>query len=276
MTDEQPSTCPPEFLITKEYRRFAEFCDACRRDRYIGVCHGSAGVGKTLSARYYAHWDQLQPLLGLEPLLRDHVSNLERPAELASWRTIVYTPAVLVSPKRVEREIGRLCSLLNWRIEAALHPDEELPPPTQAYTELILIDEADRLKVLPLEQVRDLYDQTGVGVVLIGMPGLEKRLARYPQLYSRVGFVHHFRSLSSVELQFILAHKWQQLGLTLSPDDFDDVEVMASIARITNGNFRLVQRLFSQMERIMQINELSRITEGVVQAAQESLVIGSA
>jgi DNA transposition AAA+ family ATPase len=265
----------PGFVVTKEYRRFAEFCDACRQYRYIGVCHGPPGVGKTLSARHYTHWDQL------DPMLHDHVDHLERPADLVNWHAIlytpavyVYTPAVYVSPKRLDRQIMGLCQLHAFRIEEVLHLATAAYPPTQTATELILIDEADRLKLLPLEQVRDFYDRSGVGMVLIGMPGLQKRLSRYPQFYSRVGFVHEFHVLSSVELEFVVRHKWRELGLALSADDFDSVEALASVVRITGGNFRLPQRLFNQVERIMAINGLTRITDEVVQAARESLVIG--
>ena len=106
------------------------------------------------------------------------------------------------------------------------------------------------------------------------MPGLEKRLARYAQLYSRVGFVHQFRTLSTEEMQFILVHKWQQLGLNLTPDDFTDAEAVAAITRITAGNFRLIQRLFTQIDRILQINNLRTVTKEVVEAARETLVVG--
>jgi hypothetical protein len=45
--------------------------------------------------------------------------------------------------------------------------------------------------------------------------------------------------------------------------------------RITGGNFRLVERLFAQIERVAQINEMATPTPELVEAAQESLVIGA-
>lgn len=260
-----------EFLVTKEYRRFAEFCAACHRYRYIGLCYGPAGVGKTLSARHYARWDALKPYL--EDGLRD---GSVLPQEIGGCRTVVYTPEVATSPRKIAREVRLLRNGLNWAVERALRaeegPDFSRIPPER--TELLIADEADRLKMTGVEQLRDIYDRGSMGLILIGMPGLEKRLARYPQLYSRVGFVHQYRLLGDEEMRFILEHKWERLALKLDPTDYTDAEAMAAITRITGGNFRLLQRLFTQVERVLEINHLRTITKEVVETARENLVIG--
>jgi hypothetical protein len=63
-------------------------------------------------------------------------------------------------------------------------------------------------------------------------------------------------------------------GVHLPIETFDD-ESLAAIVRITGGNFRLLHRLLSQIGRILEINELASVTPPVVDAARESLVIGT-
>ena len=259
------------FMETKEYRRFAEFCNACRRYRYIGLCYGAPGVGKTESARHYARWDLL------EPLLHQYYAKESRPKEVINCRTLFYTPPVVHTPKMIDRELDGLSMHLRYLLadtkQVNLMESEDIDE-ADMVTSLIIVDEADRLKMTGLEHMRDRYDRERFGLVLVGMPGIEKRLSRYPQLYSRVGFVHQFRPLSKDEVHFILENKWDHLGIKLQPNDFTDTEAIATVLRITGGNFRLLHRLGTQIERILRINDQHLVTKEVVEAAREQLVIG--
>ncbi|MBT8227464.1 MAG: AAA family ATPase [Dactylosporangium sp.] len=181
---------------------------------------------------------------------------------------------MVTTPKLVGEHVHDRISSLSVAVQSHLDPYADFIHDRRQYTELVIIDEADRLKTTALEVLRDLYDQIGIGLVLIGMPGIEKRLARYPQLYSRVGFVHHYRTMSVDEQAFVLAKHWPELGLD-NPDDFTATKALAAITRITSGSFRLTHRLAAQIQRILDINQLTTVTKEVVEAARESLVIGT-
>src|SRR5215472_11777154 len=285
---------------TREHRRFTEFCDACRRYGYIGLCYGPSGVGKTLSARSYSRWDKV----------RQSDRWTSGPTEHPLLDTVFYTPAVVNAPGNIAADLRQARDTLKdlarrplrkekeKRLEAIQRRDDEHqstllwkhdwlsePPPklhptygevAKEYKEkdlqlrdpttLILIDEADRLRMASLEQVRAIFDAGAIGVILIGMPGLEKRLVRYPQFYSRIGFVHEFRPLSVTQVRQLLEQRWTPSGVNLPEQPWAE-EAVAAIIRITGGNFRLLHRLLTQMERILEVNGLHEITKAVIETA---------
>ncbi|OPD54064.1 AAA family ATPase [Bacillus anthracis] len=261
------------FIETKEYKRFAEFCDACIKYKYIGICYGLPGVGKTLSSRYYSNWNSIE-----EQIDYNKTNKIGSNADetILEARTIFYTAPAVRATKMTEQ-----IDIIGYRINMVramykINKGEEEKYPTDSFEDidLIIVDEIDRLKMQNLEQLRDIYDRNDIAMVLIGMPGIEKRLSRYPQLYSRIGFAHEFDKLSKDETHHILEHKWKELGLSIKLEDFSDYEAITSIIKITGGNFRLIQRLFTQIERILEINHLNTISTEVVEAARDSLVIG--
>ncbi len=263
-------TSEATFVETIEYHRFVEFCDACREFRYIGLCYGAPGIGKTHSARRYSR---------AEKIVRRDRWIIESSDRL-SVNTILHTTAVVNTPSRIESDIRLSREKLT---EVALRPirqeatealaairlrdeagrreimnklgcspcDPPAVDPTyfQTFerfeaikkavpdpTTLILVDEADRLQMNSLETMRSIFDQGGTGMVLIGMPGIEKRVARFPQFYSRIGFVHEFRPLDEAQITKLLDQRWAPAGVTL-PNEVLAPEVVATLIRMSAENF---------------------------------------
>ena len=108
---------PPPFLVTKEHRRFIEFAEACRRDRYIGICYGPPGVGKTLSARAYAHADTIGPYLATRWRYTFIDEPPVPPAELDSTRTAMWTPEVTTTSRQITSQVTFALTTLHRAIE---------------------------------------------------------------------------------------------------------------------------------------------------------------
>jgi hypothetical protein len=176
----------------------------------------------------------------------------------------MFTPYITITARQLNLEVDFRVHCLSSDIERIRNPgydpEFDLHLDADCHTELLIIDEADRLKTSGLEQLRDFFDRRDLGMILIGMPGFDRQLARYPQLYSRIGFAHQYRPLDPEDFPVVLAHYWQQLGLPFDPDTTDDAEAANAITRITGGNFRLIERLMSQVARVLEINQLDLIT----------------
>jgi DNA transposition AAA+ family ATPase len=283
---------PRGFVTTKSSRRFGEMCDACRRSRVVGLGYGPPGTGKTESAKQYAQWSLFKPFLP-EPLITFTGRNMTdglypyRPmtctpaplgTSLQECRTVCYTPPVSASVARLEKEVLSLFAAFSYLVEAATqgHQGREEFLVTRRFShliELLIVDEANRLKDAGLELMRDFADRGEFGLVLLGMPGLEKRLMRAPQLYSRVGFAHEMEPLSDDETRDFLEKRWNH-RVKPSSDDFTEKEAVATILRITRGNIRFIERLMMQVEHVLVANQTQMVTKDVVETAQQNLIIG--
>ena len=118
----------------------------------------------------------------------------------------------------------------------------------------IVIDEAEftvKSSASILECVRDISDLTETLVVLVGMETIESRIARYPQISSRIAQVVHFQPLTEQDVQ--LACK--QLGdVEIAP------ELVRELHRQSDGKMRLVMNGIATIERVAKGNSLSRAT----------------
>src|ERR1700692_3233871 len=131
------ATSSQAFLETIEYSRFVEFCDACRHFRYIGLCYGPPGIGKTLSAVRYSRADQIVP----RDRWTSEVSD-DLPVD-----TLLYTTSVINTPSGVRNDI----SLARERVMSiALDPIQR---------EALLVLEKIRLK--DEQRRREIMNQPG-------------------------------------------------------------------------------------------------------------------
>ena len=183
--------------------------------------------------------------------------------------TIFYTVTVSNTPKSIDQGLGVNLTKLGYaRMTIVVGSSDDIDhEAARTACPLVIVDEADRLTIKSLEHLRDMADRRGFGLILMGMPGLEKRLARYAQLYSRIGFVHEFKPLTETEMRFLLATHVGNFGISFDPAQLDAIEAQAAVIRITRGNFRLMERLFAQMRRIITLNRIDAITPDIVQAA---------
>jgi hypothetical protein len=66
------------------------------------------------------------------------------------------------------------------------------------------------------------------------------------------------------QVRELMVQRWRPAGVAL-PDSLElDPETVAAISRVTGGNFRVLGRLLTQAERIIEINGLTRVNTTMI------------
>lgn len=259
---------PRPFLMTRQYKRFAEICNKSESGKLLSLFYGRTGLGKSECAMHYANWRMI------EPILDKSAATLALPRSVIQCGAAIYTPDVGATHKMVQSSIALLRNRFDELVDRAScwHRFETGPFSPHKYLKLLIIDEADRLKPASLEYIRDLYDRTNLSIVLIGSPGIDRRLKRASlgQLHSRLTLAYEIQPLTRAEMQLFINLKWEDLNLPLSADD----AVSTAIMRIANGNFRALHRIFSEIKRLQKLNCLPLVTPDLIEMARQGLLLG--
>ncbi len=118
----------------------------------------------------------------------------------------------------------------------------------------IVIDEAEftvRTTASILECVRDISDLTEVLVVLVGMETIESRIARYPQISSRVAKVVHFQPLTAQDVMLTA----RQLAEVHIAED-----LVRELHKQSEGRMRLVMNGIATIEHFARTNNLETVS----------------
>jgi hypothetical protein len=68
-------------------------------------------------------------------------------------------------------------------------------------------------------------------------------------------------------LKKLLEQRWTPVGVRL-PNEQLPPEVIAKLIRMTGGNFRLLTRILTQIERVLDVNQLLTVSTEVVEARE--------
>jgi len=221
------------FVATKNVARFrdamAVLMDTAKGQPGFGVAHGRAGRGKTMAAR------------NLHAERGGHYLRVWQ-----DWSQHAFLQGLAFEVAGMRPHGANRCKAT---IIDALGRD---PRP-------IYVDEADRLAAGRIEDLRDIHDETGAAVMLVGEEALYATLNARRRLWSRVTQEVQFGPVADED---VLTFALQAAGLKL------DAEACRQVAQRAGGDFRLVARIVGQLERMAKASETNRATAEMVARVQ--------
>lgn len=112
--------------------------------------------------------------------------------------------------------------------------------------EMLIIDEADRLKQKTFADVRDIFDNLGISVVLVGTDRLDAVIKRDEQVYNRFRACYRFGKLQGNEFKDTV-EIWEQDVLCLPvPSNLASKAMLKILGEATGGYIGLMDMILRE------------------------------
>lgn len=220
------------FVKTKNVKSFISLANKLKNTKNnvpkIGLVFGEPGLGKTNAILWWAIQQDALIITaknGMTPrwFLKDLVSELGE------------APKILVADL-FEQAVAKLVE--NPR--------------------MLIVDEIDYLinNTRAIETIRDLHDETGIPILLVGMGVVDKKLSRYKHLFDRIIEIYKFVPFDFEDVKIIVN--------TLSEIPFENSAIEVIYQK--SNRFRQIVKLILRFENLAKTNGYQEITKHIAES----------
>lgn len=122
--------------------------------------------------------------------------------------------------------------------------------------QIIYVDEADRLDIRRIEDLRDIHDETGCPICLIGERGLPTLVSGRTRINDRIPDEYRVK-FRPITVEDIGLYALNAADLAL------DAKACAVVHRLCNGNFRKAHNLVLSLERKAKTEGTGKVDEAM-------------
>lgn len=221
----------PVFVKTKNVKGFINLIHSLKNKpdniTKIGLVYGNAGLGKTKTALYLS-------------FQFDSIYIRATNKMTTKWFLEELTKELDEIPRFFTADIFRQC----------VNVLKNKP-------QMIIVDEVDYLlsDFKTIETLRDLHDETGVPIVLVGMSLAKHKLKKHTHLFDRISEIYNFTEFEYSDIKQII-------------EEISEVEMTKEVISVIHQkakSFRKIVEMIDMFEKVGQANGLTKIDKNIAQ-----------
>ncbi|HEY9803842.1 MAG TPA: TniB family NTP-binding protein [Leptolyngbyaceae cyanobacterium] len=218
------------FIPLEQVQILHDWLDGKRQSRQSGRVVGESRTGKTMGCDAYRlrHKPKQEP--GRPPTVP--VAYIQIPQECGAKELF----GVILEHLKYQMTKGTVAEIR----------DRTLRVLKGCGVEMLIIDEADRLKPKTFAEVRDIFDKLEIAVILVGTDRLDAVIKRDEQVYNRFRACHRFGKFSGDEFKRIV-DIWEKKVLQLPvASNLSSKTMLKTLGEATGGYIGLLDMILRE------------------------------